>query len=700
MKIWHQYPFFRLLVPFATGIIIALISGMPVRISFRIISLTVLGFVLIVFVKRLRVKYKSRWILGIAMNILLVILGYQLTVLKTPAFDKNNISHFISKAKLIIVKVEEPVVEKSKSMKVIATVQSFMDSLKWHKAGGKIILYFAKGNNASGIKYGDILVVNTELKTVQSPHNPGEFNYAGYLGNKGIYNQGYVRDDSWRILARNRGNPVKSMGIGIRSKFLGILKKNNVSGKEFAVASAILLGYDDYLDADQKQAFAGAGAMHILCVSGLHVGIIFVVLNFLLAFLNKKKSARIVKIILLLFFIWFYALITGFSPSVSRAATMFSFIILGLNLKRPSNIYNTIAASAFVLLVINPYLITEVGFQLSYIAVAGIVWIYKPVYTIFISGNKIVDFVWKITVVSFAATLATFPLSLYYFHQFPRLFLLTNLVVIPFTILIIYTGMLVLTSSFFPPVSGFLGLLLSALLKILSYSVEFIEGLPFAVYRGAFITTTEVILIFGLTISLVVFFMNKRKWSVYAFMISGLLLLGLFTLKKYKSLKQRSFVVYDIDKTTALQFAAGKEAVLVADTGFFEDDRKFEFYVRNNLWKSGIKRLEKLTLDKEIVSPQILKTNNFVLFNSKSLFVVDDKTELFPVNNKVKVDYLLLSHNPDVHIEELLSSIDFGKVIFDSSNSLRKLRLWRKECKEKGIDFYDVMESGALTVSF
>ena len=699
MKIWHQYPFVRLLIPLIAGIVLALVSDIPFGIPLSVFVILVLTFLLIVFVRPLRVPYKFRWLLGLFLNLILIVAGYQLTFINTPLFDKNNINNFVSATGEFIVRVDEPVSEKANSWKVIAKVLTFRDSTHWSRAGGKVILYFEKDTSISAIQYGDILIINSILEKVKSPQNPGEFNYSKYLSNKGIYNQGYVRSEAWEVLAYNRGNPFKALGVRIRNKFMSILRENNVSGREFAVASAILLGSDDYLDADQRRAFAGAGAMHILCVSGLHVGIIYLVLNSLLAFLNKNRISKILKVILLVFLIWLYALITGFSPSVSRAATMFSFIIVGASMRRKSNIYNILAASAFVLLVFNPYLITEVGFQLSYIAVAGIVWIYKPLYNLFIPDNKVLRFIWKITVISLAATIATFPLSIFYFHQFPVLFLVTNLIAIPFSMLIIYTGMLVLITSFIPFVSGFFGVLLSWLLKILNFSVEFIEGLSFATYRGVSITAIELVLIFGLTISISVILMNRRKSFVYLFLVFVLLLMSSLTFRKYENLKQRNIIVYDIGKVSAFQLTNGKKAILIADSAFLIDTGKQEYHILNNLWMHGIKIFDRVDIVEGNIEGFVLKVNSFIQFYEKRIFIVDEKTELFQSDDKIKVDYLILSHNSAIRVEKLLRSIDFQKLIFDSSNSFWKVKQWKAECLEAGVDYYDVRERGAFIVS-
>ena len=179
------------------------------------------------------------------------------------------------------------------------------------------------------MRYGDCLLLNTEFTPLQPSQNPSEFNYKRYLSFRSIYYQGYIRTGDWRFLSKDGGNPILRYAGSLREKLLNIFRKNNIEGEEFAVASALILGYKDELDIELKRAYAGAGAMHVLAVSGLHVGIIYLVFNGLLYFLNKFKYGNIIKAVLLILFLWFYAVLTGLSPSVMRAATMFSFIIVG-----------------------------------------------------------------------------------------------------------------------------------------------------------------------------------------------------------------------------------------------------------------------------------------------------------------------------------------------------------------------------------
>ncbi|MCD4665831.1 MAG: competence protein ComEC family protein [Bacteroidales bacterium] len=699
MKFWHQYPFIRLIIPIIAGIVSAISVDKPLHIPVAVtIGILVLYFLLVFVFSKLS-SYKYRWLSGILINIILIIIGYEITILNTPKFNKNNISALTEKSQEFIVRVTEPVSEKPNSYKIVVEALYYKDSLEWNITSGKAILYLEKDSLAREIGYGDKMIIQTKLNEIKPPQNPGEFNYKRYLANKGTYNQSYIKSKNWLIIDNNGGNPIKALGISIRTKFLKILESQNIKGKEFAVASAILLGYDDKLDSEQQKEFAGAGAMHILCVSGLHVGIIYVILNNLLLFMDKKRWARFLKVFMLLLLIWIYALITGFSPSVLRASTMFSFIILGRSMKRKPNIYNSLAASAFLLLAINPYIITQVGFQLSYIAVIGIVMIYKPVYNVFIPGNWLLRKIWQITVVSIAATISTFPLSIYYFHQFPNLFLVTNLIAIPASMLIIYTGLIVLLTSPVPVISGLFAKALTGIIWFLNFSVKWIEGLPFSTIQGIYINFFEMVLIFGLLISLIILLLQRRKLIIYYSIVCFAILMLSFTFGKFQNLNRQSIVVYNINKSSSLDFIDGKQCYLLADSLLLKDKNKQAYHIQNNRWQSGVDQDKIFDIrNDQIADGHLLKRNNFIQFFDKRLLIIDPLFKFYPFNKKIKVDYIVISQNPKIKISDLKGCIDFSQVIFDSSNSGWRIKKWSKECQESGTNFYDVKQMGACII--
>ncbi len=700
MKIWYQYPFVRLILPFITGIVTAIYFDFPLNFSLvPLFLLLLLVYGLLVFIRSWKINYKIRWLNGILLHLLMFCTGYENTRLQTGSHYAENISHFSVQNSGILVQIDEPVTERPNSYKIVAKALMFADSLSWRKASGKVMLYFEKDSVVRSIRYGDQLIISTTLSSINPPMNPGEFNYKRYLSYRRIYDQGFVKANGWKILSRNHGNRLKAFGIHLRETLMDILQKQNIKGKEYAVATAILLGYDGFLEPEQVKEFSGSGAMHILCVSGLHVGIIYFVLNSLLMFMDKNRKTKTLKVILLVLLIWLYALVTGLSPSVMRASLMFSFVAFGGLLSRKTNIYNTLTASAFLLLVINPYFIADVGFQLSYLAVFGIVWLYKPLENLFVLQNRLLRYVWQISMVSVAATIMTFPISLYYFHQFPNLFLVTNLIAIPASMLIIYTGIVVLGASFFPSVSMLFAKLLTGIVWALNFSVNIIEKQSFAVSRGVYVNFIELLLLFCLILCCAMFFFIKRKTYFYFGIIVLTMFLSSVTIRKYNNLKAGKMIVYCVNKATMIDFIHGKNGILFIDSTMKSDDNRMSYHIQNNRIISGVKFKEGLfTLAQNMKNDYLFKSNNFIQFYDKTLVRIDQDFHFNPTQEKFIVNYLLISHDPSITISDLAAAFDFGMIIIDNSNSYWKTNQWIKECDQLGMNYFSVRSQGAFIV--
>ena len=697
MNNWHTFPFVRILIPFILGVISASTILLSSPLILYLTAILLLCSALLILFKK-QIHYKFRWVAGLVFSLFLFFIAYELTILNTSTLNWQNISH-ITNPENLIVRISDPVTERPNSFKTSAAVLFADNGQEWQQAKGNIIIYFEKSEQVCQVQYGDVLMIPGSLSEINPPQNPGEFNYKKYLGNKGIYHSAFIKTDGWQIIESGRGFWLKSAGIKIRNHLLQILTSNGIEGDEYAVASAILLGYDENLDADLKRQFAGAGAMHILCVSGLHVGIIYVIFNGILFFLKRNKYLRILKVILLILFIWLYATITGFSPSVLRASTMFSFIIFGRGLKRKANIYNMLAASALLLLVINPYMLMEVGFQLSYIAVTGIVLLFKPIYNLWIQGTWIVDKIWQISVVSITATIATFPLSIFYFHQFPNLFFITNLVAIPASMLIIYLGLGIIAFSWVPFLSAFFGKLLSFVLIGLNFSVGWIEGLSFATSRGIYINRLELILISLIIISLVtIYFYKSRRFIIISLALAVLLGFSILS-RQITNLDQEKIVVYKVKGSTAIDFISGKQNILLTDTLLLINPENLDYNVKGNWTNNGINKNLQLPFTLEnYTNDGLCKINNFVLFKNKVIALIyNDDASLG--DNLMEVDYVIISGKPDISIKDLANQFTCKEIIFDSSVPYWKIKQWIEECKEIGQSYYDVNERGAWVIN-
>jgi competence protein ComEC len=420
----------------------------------------------------------------------------------------------------------------------------------------KIVLYSSDTLTNQMVEPGNEIVFKAHLNEISNNKNPGEFDFKSYMRKKGIRYQASVKSGI-TISATKRNTPL-TIALNMRTKLMQLYKDAGIVGDEYAVLGALTLGDQNYISNEVKNCFAASGAMHVLSVSGLHVGIIFLVLNFLCKPFDRRNNLKIPKVIILLGSLWIYAFITGLSPSVLRSTTMFSFLVIGENSNRRTNTYNTLAVSAFLLLLLNPFILFDIGFQLSYLAVFSIVF-FQPLFaSLIVTKNIVSKYLCDLVTVSLAAQLGTTPVSIFYFHQFPSYFLLSNLIVVPAAAIILYVGMLFFAVSFIPYLSDFLAFLLKHFTAFLNYCVKTIETLPLAVIDGFSISLFTVVLSY-LFIAAVSSFMITNRGNRLLLSLSILLLLVLQNIYvEIRSNRQEKIIFYNNRNEPLISYIDGE----------------------------------------------------------------------------------------------------------------------------------------------
>ncbi|MBN1820838.1 MAG: ComEC/Rec2 family competence protein, partial [Prolixibacteraceae bacterium] len=443
---------------------------------------------------------------------------------------------------------------------------------------------------------------------------------------------------------------------------------------------ALTLGYKDALDPETKEVYSSCGAMHVLAVSGLHVGIIYLAINFLIGFLKRLKTGRYLFIIITITILWFYALLTGLSPSVLRSALMFSVLITGENLRRPVNIYNSLAVSAFILLFFNPNLIFETGFQLSYSAVAGIVFFQPKINNLFNPGNFVLKYSWSLFSVSLAAQLSTFPLTIYYFHQFPFYFWLSNFIVIPGAFLLIFLSIAIITTSPLPIISSLFANAISFILDSVYFFLERIKELPLAVIQYIHIDKIQFILLYSI-IGFLVLFISKKKVK-YLHMIIGsiIMVLSINIVHKYNCIRQNKIIIYNTGNTQFLHLIdARKNYIIYNDESQLEN---YDFKIAENT----------ITLN-HLGKPMLLKTDSIysdnILYLNKPFLSFKNKNICFCVE-ETKI--------PDIEFDIVYSNRIFSQPEkLRSENIVTSGTYWKKESPQ---NVFCIKEKGAFVLNF
>ncbi|MDW8419303.1 MAG: ComEC/Rec2 family competence protein [Chitinophagales bacterium] len=636
-----------------------------------------------------------------------------------------HILHTYREGDFIIATLREPPVAKGKIWSAVADVTTIVRDGKTNPASGKILLNIQRTAQSDDIKYGDEIVFRAPITEIEPPKNPEEFSFKLYQSFHNIYQVAYLTDNSWMHTGRYSGNVFLATIYTWREKLLHVIERNVKNTNNLAVASAILLGYRDYMNAEITHAYAASGALHVLSVSGLHVGIVFMMLNFLLRWLDRRgRFAEVVKSVFIITVIWIYACITGLSPSVLRSAVMFTVMQAGVLFVRHTNIYNTLAASAVLLMLFNPYIITEIGFRLSYAAVLGIVYLHPIISSkllivdtrvrpkasnwlqkaaVFFQYDlvgllryRFPDFIWQLTSVSLAAQIATFPIGLYYFHQFPVMFLVSNWFIIPLSNFILFFGVAMFLTASIPFVANWTGAAFNALVSAANYLIFKVEELPFALIENITISMPEMVLIYLLIFMLCVAY-ETRSAKALLVSLAVICILSIFNLfDAIKKERQAWMAVYYVPRHSALTLCANREAMTLFDEKLNQDKNILLFRVQHHWWKCGVKHNSSISDAMEI------PFGKWISWRGKSIFIVnkDIPKTLAEPTEKLHADFVIVSGNPRLYINTLCKVVQFSLLIIDTSNKPYKVKLWENECTRLGIPYWNVYKQGAYVRDF
>ena len=702
-RVFSEVPFLRLILPFSLGILLGFATQLE-----RDFLIVVFIFLLIVIcadlILKISSKFSREWIYGIILQLILFVSGLIVVDLKRSASDYRD---HLNGNDLIIADLIEFPEEKPNTYKAIARVRAVKNQGSWKQTGGRCLIYFRKDDNSVKLIPGDRVVFISGFSEIPFNGNPYEFNYKKYMHRHRVFKQIFLETESWEKIGENKGSPLLLAGVKMQNHLFQKYREYGMKDDVLEVAGALTLGLREKLGDEIKQSYRVSGAVHILAISGLHVGILYVVLFYSLSFLKKTRYGKIVMVLVILCALWFFALLTGLSPSVLRASTMFSFVLIGQSLRRHSNVYNSLAISAFILLFINPSLIFNVGFQLSYCAVLGIVILQPRLHNLMRSRFWLVDKISGLVAVSIAAQLATFPLSLYYFHQFPVYFWLTNIIVIPLTILILYFGFLFFLFSGQPLVAGFIGKVQALLISGMNVSVETIRELPLSIIDGINISEAESIILYCIVIFTSLLFIRKKGAFFLPVLGSVFLLLSINLFQLYEVLRQKSAVLYNINGVTAINFIDGRTSYMVYDSGEKNIENQLNYYTENHMIASGIKKAVMFSLASVSEDRTVFQDNSlfiykgFISYNNLHFFIYFDSFQsAFNDGKKVNVDYLIYSNPDGMNVSDLKKGIAFNKLIISSMIPEWKARLLKDECDRNNISCYCVRNDGPCIFGF
>ncbi len=688
---WSRNPLVRLLIPYVAGVLFAYNQAYAMSLGYMLLWLCACLLLGGGVFYGLLFSYKNMWLYGGLIILFLFCCGFTITNHRQIHGEKQ-LSSVSDRQHTYLARLNEPFEMRTRSCRSMISIKSVRDSIGWQDLHAKIMIYTEPDSSLLTVPAGTYLLFQARIKPIRPAANPGEFNYKEYLSLNGIYHSTYLKRGQWQISSISEDFNLLRYASAIRDKLLEKLNENGVTGKHFGIASALLLGEDSQLDADVRDIYARAGAMHILCVSGLHVGVIFLVLNFVLGFLKRNRPGKFILPILLMLCIWCYALVTGLAPPVVRASCMISFFILGNSLGKQNNVYNTLAASALLMLMLNPFVLFSAGFQLSYTAVIGIISLQRPIYHMFYFKYALPDKIWALTSVSIAAQIGTLPVVLYYFHQFPIYSLLTNLIVIPLSSLIIYAGIALLFMPSFSIPATSAAWFLNKLIMIMDAGVSFIEKIPYGMAEGVFIDIPEAIMISLIICCIALFLIGRHKIGLFFFLML-LLLFSLYRLEdQYHHQQQQIFVVYSVNGHSAYNTIQGHSHIFFADSALLASEAKLDYSINPYWLEKGLNKPDIKLLS--VPDPKEYGICKVVKGTRLRIVVWSGKLpHCHPPDVRLKPDCLIIRGHCPFELEDIFQWFDPEIVILDTS-----VPPWI-EVPEGDGRFWNVRKRGAYTIS-
>lgn len=685
---WIPYAFVRIVVFFCAGILLAIYK--PDAFDEPIAQL--LFFTLCLFYLVLAFAYQklkiNPGILGLAA---VFMAGYTNVQLQTDSRKPEHIINLQVPIEYYSAVITGPAQEKDRSWKLEARIVNVKANGTWSSRQGKVLLYTPKEKFKEPFRYGDMVLIKGSPQFVQAPANPGEFDYKQFLAFKNIHYTHYLKAGQIKFLGNAPPNVIMQYAISARTWADHILKKFVHGEREQALASALVLGVTDNLDNELLNAYAATGAMHVLSVSGLHVGIIYWMILLLFKPFHKIRSAKWMLAGFSLLILWAYAFVTGISPSVLRAVTMFSFVAVGRTWNQQTNIHNILSVSAFCLLLYDPFMIMSVGFQLSYLAVLGIVSLQPRLYMLWEPRHWVWDEIWKVSAVSIAAQLATFSLGLLYFHQFPNYFLLSNLFVIPGSFVVLILGIVIMSVSFIEPMALGLGWILEWVIKALNGVVFAVEKFPFSVLENVYINTLQCWVLL-LAIVMILLWLETKRFS---WLISLAFLGIIFSIAQWTHFSEdvnvRRLTVYKVPGHTAIDFTKGGKVHFLSDSLLKNDIQKTKFHILPGRIMAGVKDVS----DCDPFTRRV-EGGALMVWGGKTILQIHD--EKFWLPDKLDVDYIIISNNAVKDLSALMK-VHAKEIILDSSNAFYWADKMLVESEKLNLEIFSVLHSGAFDLT-
>lgn len=561
--------------------------------------------------------------------------------------------------------IDEPRI-REKYTEFRASVNTCFFNGRRHPAAGNMLVRVRGGSGTGNPEYGSQFLIPANYAGIPGPANPGEFDYRSWLFNQNILYRCTLNAQQLIPLKSNSAGTIPGWLIKFRQRQISFYRTLIKNKEAFAVASTLILGYRSDLSQETLADYTKTGTIHALSVSGMHVGMVYLILDRALRMLNRNKLLSLVKILLMIMAIWLYTLLTGYSPSALRSAVMLTLFIAGKSMGRPLSGDRILSSSALLLLIYNPLLLWDAGFQLSYLAVAGLIFLHPQIRNLITFRIKLIQHLWSLISISLAAQIFTFPFSIYYFHQFPTYFLLGNLFIALPATAVMYLGLALLVLRW-----SWIAIPFEWSIQLMNKGLDVIAHLPYSTIGQIWINKPELIILFFSVILFNAAMAGGKTRHFYYPLILLLFFEGSSTFRKIQVGRPMRLLPFYLQRGYAVAVISGKSATLITDLE--PESTSFQIHVQPALGQSGIDRIQFKNWD-NIKKRTSTSNQHQLLAAGKKILLADSLLNGKTIQNRAEFDIIWIHGNTQLDLMELSRKVSFQEIWLDGSSNRYTIR--------------------------
>lgn len=704
-----ECPLLKLVLPLMLGVWLASEFALSLPLCVAVAGLTLVLLFVCLSVPALRRGYRK--VLDCLSLLLFCALGVVLVYVNNPYAAYSHYSHWCVNGTPMSVKmrlVETPI-EKPKTIGVVAELEQCNDGSGWRETSGRVMLHVAKDSVSRQLRYGDCLEAELKLLAPNGALNPYQFDYRKFLYRKGIAATAYLKTDCYEVVG-HQSKGLIGWSKEAQRTLVERLRQTQMKPAYQGLAEALLLGWKQDVDDAMKAQFRDAGIMHLLCVSGLHVGLVTAIIGGCLFLLPRTRWWNLLRILLLLAGTWAFVCLTGMASATVRAGVMFSVYVISSGSGRIGNNLNALAFAALLLLCVNPWCLYDVGFQLSFAAVLGIMLLYHPLFELFSEGLKShrnvllkvlsrgAQEIWRLVCLSLSAQLATLPIMMFYFHQFPVYFLIANLLVVPFAGVLLGCVMLVAITMHWGAVGAFCTKVLCGMLGVVDHLTRWVAGLPGAVLENIYCDVPLALLCALWVVMVIVTLRRRQRLWVSMTLFALVAVVGYAVAVDFRCVRNQQLVVYADAPVVAVELFDGKESYLFTE-GPLRDAPDALRYQRGGLLLHNKVRTTHVCALDTVLHHRSFEMHRGVLSCKGTKFLVSGKNGWAVCQQDqdfLKVDYLVAGGCKTYELEKLLDRVQCDTVVVGCGGGRWRTDALRRYCADKQIPCRNLRLSGAL----